>query len=111
MCSSVLGAATGLAERADSLSKKTIAAPETAVPVSAVGNVAAVQGILGDTRLFFQNADSSIEQFSISGPFTSGHFQSSGLLVPSQEVLLGTPISAVTVNTTDLDEVNTPVLI
>ncbi|KAJ7131856.1 hypothetical protein C8R43DRAFT_1207096 [Mycena crocata] len=85
------------------------AAPKPEVfPVSALGNVAAVQSIpSGDTRLWFQNVDRSISQIAASGPFTSGgRFESVFTLVPGSEVLSGTPIAAATVNGTSLQEIH-----
>ncbi|KAJ6490097.1 hypothetical protein C8R45DRAFT_1213407 [Mycena sanguinolenta] len=93
VCSSVLALA---AQRAESRSADISAAPQ-AVPVSAIGNVASVQGANADTRLFFQNGDQSISQ---------SYFGSSILLVPGNEVLSGTPIAAATVNGTALEEIH-----
>ncbi|KAJ7107495.1 hypothetical protein C8R44DRAFT_885490 [Mycena epipterygia] len=103
LCSSALALATAAAFT----SKNGIAAPEV-VPVSTVGNVAAVQGtVLGDTRLFFQNPDNSIQQLDLNSPFNGGgHFQNSAVLVPANEVLANTPIAAVTINGTDLQEIH-----
>ncbi|KAJ7635781.1 hypothetical protein DFH06DRAFT_1139320 [Mycena polygramma] len=69
-------------------------------PVSFTGNVAAVQatGLGGDTRIFYQNADNSIQQIGINGPFTVGAFTGGGVLVPANQVLPGTPIAATLIN-------------
>ncbi|KAJ7107492.1 hypothetical protein C8R44DRAFT_744680 [Mycena epipterygia] len=68
LCSSAVASATAAA----STSRNGIAAPEV-VPVSAVGNVAAIQGtVLGDTHLFFQNPDNSVEEFAMNSPLTAG---------------------------------------
>jgi hypothetical protein len=48
----------------------------------------------GDTRLFYQNADNSIQQTGIHGAFNIGTFTGTGLIVPAQEVVAGTPIAA-----------------
>ncbi|KAJ7892000.1 hypothetical protein B0H13DRAFT_1538956, partial [Mycena leptocephala] len=60
------------------------------------GNVAVVQAtdLGGDTRLFYQNADNSIQQTGIHGAFNIGTFTGTGLIVPAQEVVAGTPIAA-----------------
>ncbi|KAJ7811337.1 hypothetical protein B0H14DRAFT_3479789 [Mycena olivaceomarginata] len=103
--SRIQSSALALATAAAFTSINGIAVPEI-VPVSAVGNVAAVQGTaVGDTRLFFQNPDNSIEEFAINSPFNGGgHFGGSGVLAPANEVLADTPIAAVTINGTDLQE-------
>ncbi|KAJ7101948.1 hypothetical protein C8R44DRAFT_641048, partial [Mycena epipterygia] len=99
---STLALATG----ATSTSKSGIAAPEI-VPLSAIGNVAAVQGTDGDTRLYFQESDNSIQETAVSSPFNGGgHFSATIGLVPGNEALGGTPIAAVHLNGAILQEVN-----
>jgi hypothetical protein len=73
-----------------------------------VGNVAAVQAtdVGGDTRLYYQNPDNSIQQATISGPFAIGTFEGIGLLVPASEALLGTHIAATTLNGNAPQQVN-----
>ncbi|KAJ7711097.1 hypothetical protein B0H14DRAFT_700280 [Mycena olivaceomarginata] len=91
---SVLGSALGNRAVAPST-------PETR-PVTFVGNVAAIQATAlgGDTRLYYQNPDNSIQETAISGPFAVGTsvFEGSNLLIPANEILPGTPIAAVTFN-------------
>ncbi|KAJ6490103.1 hypothetical protein C8R45DRAFT_929401 [Mycena sanguinolenta] len=72
----------------------------------AIGSVASVQGRNADTRLFFQNGDKSISEVVVSGPFNSGSFGSSTLLVLGNEILSGTLIAAATVNGTAVEKVN-----
>ncbi|KAJ7862077.1 hypothetical protein B0H13DRAFT_1638869, partial [Mycena leptocephala] len=71
------------------------------------GNVAAIQAppAGGDTRLYFQAANNSIQQMAISGPFTSGHLYASRELVPANEVQANTLIAATTINGEDFQEV------
>ena len=77
-----------------------------------VGNVAAVEGNtaagVGDSRLYFQNPDNSISQLAISSSLAKPHTTNSpgDVIVPSSEVLYGTPIAATTVNGTALQEVS-----
>ncbi|KAF7342400.1 hypothetical protein MVEN_01829000 [Mycena venus] len=83
--------------------------PETR-PVTFVGNVAAVQATAlgGDTRLYYQNPDNSIQETAISGPFAVGTsvFQASGLRIPANETLPGTPIAAVTFNGNSFQQIH-----
>ncbi|KAJ7763449.1 hypothetical protein B0H16DRAFT_1311173, partial [Mycena metata] len=52
----------------------------------------------GDTRLYYQNADNSIQQISVSGPFTSGELYGTRVLVPADEVQANTLIAAAMIN-------------
>ncbi|KAJ6586320.1 hypothetical protein DFH09DRAFT_1143120 [Mycena vulgaris] len=81
---------------------------DTGRPLTLVGNVAAVQAtdLGGDTRLYYQNQDNSIQETSISGPFTSGTFEGTQVLIPANEVLPGTPIAAVTLNGNAFQEIH-----
>ncbi|KAJ7213620.1 hypothetical protein GGX14DRAFT_393104 [Mycena pura] len=84
-------AALALATDAASTSKNGIAAPNI-VPLSPVGNVAAVQGTNGDTRLYSQNPDNTIQETAVSSTFNGGgHFYPcarSGFVVqPGNKVL------------------------
>ncbi|KAJ7059613.1 hypothetical protein C8F01DRAFT_989280, partial [Mycena amicta] len=68
---------------------------------------AAVQATAADddTRIYFQNPDSSIEEFAISGPFNSGVRYGAGVLVPAPQVRVVTPIAAVSVNSGTFQEI------
>ncbi|KAJ7772293.1 hypothetical protein B0H16DRAFT_1254718, partial [Mycena metata] len=87
-------AALALAADAASASKNGIATPDI-FPLSPVGNVAAVQDMNGDTRLYSQNPDNTIQETGVTSPFNGGG-QSFGptILVSGGEVLGGTPIAA-----------------
>jgi hypothetical protein len=80
-----------------------------AVPFHPAGNVAAVQGntgVNGNTRLYFQNADNTIGQGIVQyPPLSSPHISSFSVIVPAAEAMVGTPIAAVMVNGTALQEV------
>ncbi|KAJ7256735.1 hypothetical protein C8J57DRAFT_1517369 [Mycena rebaudengoi] len=63
-------------------------------PVSFVSNVAAIQASSGDTRIYYQNADNSIQAIAISGPFTTGALYISVVIVPTNQVQPNTLIAA-----------------
>ncbi|KAJ7266218.1 hypothetical protein C8J57DRAFT_1718157 [Mycena rebaudengoi] len=90
---SVLGSV--VSDRGATLSSDAVPAPHIR-PVSFIGNVAVVQAtdLGGDTRLFYQNADNSIQKSRINGAFNIGTFIGTSVLVPAQEVIAGTPIAA-----------------
>lgn len=70
-------------------------------PLTFIGNVAAVTtDSSGSTRIYYQNADNSIQESIVSAPFVRGTFTGSTLLVPANEVLYGTPIAATTISGT-----------
>ncbi|KAJ6550999.1 hypothetical protein DFH09DRAFT_1086306 [Mycena vulgaris] len=98
LCGSVLGSVVGnttLPRSADASISPEIR------PLTFVGNVAAVTtDLTGSTRIYYQNADNSIQESIISGPFVRGTFDGSTLLVPADEVLCGTPITATTISGT-----------
>jgi hypothetical protein len=77
------------------------------VPVTFVGNIAAIQAPAtgADTRIYYQNPDNSIQVMAVSGPFTTGRWFFSELVVPAAEVQLNTLISAVTIDGRDFSEV------
>jgi hypothetical protein len=77
------------------------------VPVTFVGNIAAIQAPAtgADTRIYYQNSDNSIQVMAVSGPFTTGRWFFSELVVPAAEVQLNTLISAVTIDGRDFSEV------
>jgi hypothetical protein len=77
--------------------------------VSFVGNVAAVQAtdLGGNTRIFYQNADNSIQLSATTGPFSVGTFRGTTVLVPANEALCGTPIAATMLKGNAFQEVNT----
>ncbi|KAJ6570451.1 hypothetical protein DFH09DRAFT_1153586 [Mycena vulgaris] len=76
----------------------TLPAPEIR-PISTASSASAVQNHTGDTRIFYQNTDDkSIHQIVLLGTFSSGSFEADGSLIPANEVLLGTPIVAVSAN-------------
>ncbi|KAF7352254.1 hypothetical protein MVEN_01189100 [Mycena venus] len=64
------------------------------------GAIAAVQVVPsnGQTRLYFQNSDNSIQETAVTAPFVVGNNGGSDLLVPAQQVLQGTPIAATLVD-------------
>ncbi|KAJ7797392.1 hypothetical protein B0H14DRAFT_3493803 [Mycena olivaceomarginata] len=47
----------------------------------------------GDTRVYHQNADNSIGELAVSGPFTTEHVYFSTVRIPAAEILPGTPIA------------------
>ena len=59
----------------------------------------------GDTRLFFQRSDSTIELISINGPFLAGTIYDRETLVPAGEAVFGTPIAVVASTTTTFNGV------
>ncbi|KAJ7021505.1 hypothetical protein C8F04DRAFT_972720, partial [Mycena alexandri] len=61
--------------------------------ISFRGNIVVPQASSGDTRVYYQNADNSIGELAVSGPFTSGHVYFSTVRIPAAEVLPGTPIA------------------
>ncbi|KAJ7840848.1 hypothetical protein B0H14DRAFT_2784215 [Mycena olivaceomarginata] len=66
------------------------------------GNVAAAQITTGDTRIYYQDSTGAIVQGVITAPFLSGGKATApaGVLhIPASEVLLYTPIVAITANT------------
>ncbi|KAJ7897725.1 hypothetical protein B0H14DRAFT_2676651 [Mycena olivaceomarginata] len=72
------------------------------VPIAPLGNVAAVQITTGDTRIYYQDSTGAIVQGVITGPFLSGGKATApagGVHIPASEVLLYTPIVAITANT------------
>lgn len=76
----------------------TVPAPEIR-PISTAGSASAVQNHTGDTRIYYQNTDDkSIHEIVLLGTFSSGMFEADGSLIPANEVLLGTPIVAVSAN-------------
>ncbi|KAJ7440618.1 hypothetical protein FB451DRAFT_1300030 [Mycena latifolia] len=85
----------------------TTPAPAT-VPVSFTGGAAAVQAINanGDSRIYYQNYDNSIQEIAVNGPLTTGRFTGTTLLVPANEVLAGTPIAATTIAGDDLQQIH-----
>ncbi|KAE9404320.1 hypothetical protein BT96DRAFT_916886 [Gymnopus androsaceus JB14] len=93
-------------------STTVLAAPSNTETIlfQAVGNVAAVQGntgVNGDTRIYFQSLDNTISQGIVQyPPLSQPHTSSFITLVPANEVLAGTPIAAVTVNGTALQEIH-----
>ncbi|KAJ6568606.1 hypothetical protein B0H19DRAFT_1065425 [Mycena capillaripes] len=62
-------------------------AADNDVPITFVGNIVVPQASNGDTRVYYQNADNSIGELAVTGPFISGHLENS-------DVLPGTPIAA-----------------
>ncbi|KAJ7769978.1 hypothetical protein B0H16DRAFT_1715613 [Mycena metata] len=79
------------------------------IPESFVGNIAAIQAtndLTGDTRIYFQNADNSIEEIGVTGPFTSGRLFGQGLHVPADEVQGNTLIAAVTIDGEHFQEIH-----
>ncbi|KAJ7769971.1 hypothetical protein B0H16DRAFT_1715607 [Mycena metata] len=78
------------------------------IPVNFVGNIGAVQaigGTPGDTRLYFQNADNSIQAVRVTGPFTTGRFFAQSPRIPADEVQANTLIAVVTIGD-DFQEVH-----
>ncbi|KAJ7242253.1 hypothetical protein C8J57DRAFT_1244130 [Mycena rebaudengoi] len=75
----------------------TVPAPEIR-PISTAGSASAVQNHTGDTRIYYQHNDKSIHEIALLGTFSSGRFDSDIPLIPANEVLLGTPIVAVSAN-------------
>lgn len=80
------------------------------LPLAPAGNIAAVQGNTGsdgDTRLYYQNSDNSITELVINTAFIRSHTTNypGSILVPGDQVRTNTPIAAVTVNGTALQEV------
>ncbi|KAJ6577648.1 hypothetical protein B0H19DRAFT_1370785 [Mycena capillaripes] len=73
------------------------------IPINFIGPVAATQtpGGGGDTRLYFQNADGSIQTAGTSGPFTVGKTHDNVLMVPVGEAQLNTPLAAIQIGDTD----------
>ncbi|KAJ6567592.1 hypothetical protein DFH09DRAFT_441726 [Mycena vulgaris] len=98
VCGFALGSI--LSERTPAPANATIISPGF-VPVTFVGNVAAMQAtdLNGDTRLFYQNADGSIQELAINGPFTGGTLTGSGLLVPVGQAMPGTPMAIANLGT------------
>ncbi|KAJ7633935.1 hypothetical protein B0H17DRAFT_1149855 [Mycena rosella] len=80
-------------------SNNTLITPSP-IPLSFVGNVAAIQAPAGaaDTRIYYQEPDNSIHVLLISGPFTTGRWFGSELVVPAAEVQFNTLIAAVTID-------------
>ncbi|KAJ7892413.1 hypothetical protein B0H13DRAFT_1625594, partial [Mycena leptocephala] len=71
------------------------------------GNVAAVQATNGDTRLYSQNSNNTIQEIGVSSPFNGGgHSFGPDSLVPGAEALGGTPIAAAIVNGTGFQEIH-----
>ena len=73
------------------------------VPLTPVGNVAAVQSIVqdGDARLYYQQSNGAILQIAVTGPFTSGTSISEDIgyqIVPPGQAMLGTPIAACSID-------------
>ncbi|KAJ7936867.1 hypothetical protein B0H13DRAFT_2303187 [Mycena leptocephala] len=98
LCGSVLSSVVG--NTALPRSANASLSPEFR-PLTFVGNVAAVAtNAAGNTRIYYQNPDNSIQESIISGPFVVGTFDASTLLVPADEVLCGTPIVATTISGT-----------
>ncbi|KAJ7765274.1 hypothetical protein B0H16DRAFT_1717819 [Mycena metata] len=78
------------------------------IPVSFVGGAAAVQAINanGDSRIYYQDYDNSIQEIAVNGPLTTGRSTGSSLRVPANEVLAGTPIAATTIAGNDLQQIH-----
>ncbi|KAJ6551002.1 hypothetical protein DFH09DRAFT_1086311 [Mycena vulgaris] len=98
LCGSVLGSVVGNT----TLPRSANASISLEIcPLTFVGNVAAVTtDLTGSTHVYYQNADNSIQESTISGPFVRGTFDGSTLLVPADEALCGTPITATTISGT-----------
>ncbi|KAF7347957.1 hypothetical protein MSAN_01747800 [Mycena sanguinolenta] len=86
------------------LASSTIARAAVPTPdfskIFPAGPIAVVQVPSGDTRLFFQSSNASIELISINGPFLTGTIYDREMLVPAGEAVLGTPIAVVASTTT-----------
>ncbi|KAF8193556.1 hypothetical protein K438DRAFT_1761710 [Mycena galopus ATCC 62051] len=70
------------------------------VPIAPKGNVAAVQITTGDTRIYYRDSTGTILQGVVTAPFLSGGKAMQGTpFIPASQVLLNTPIVAITANT------------
>ena len=85
----------------------TINAKTDYLPLTAVGNVAAVQSIVSnsDTRLYYQQANGAIMIVGVTGPFTSNNSSSGSpsQLVPPGQAMLGTPIAACSIDSGSIE--------
>ncbi|KAJ6569109.1 hypothetical protein B0H19DRAFT_1065884 [Mycena capillaripes] len=79
--------------------------PENNFPISFVGSITAEQATSGDTRIYYQNPDNSINELSVSGPFVSGQLYRNEFRIPAAQVLAGTPISSAQFGT-EFDELH-----
>jgi len=67
------------------------------VPFHSLGGVGAVlRNSGGDTQLYYQATDGSIWAYETSAAFDAGTTNFNNILIPAGEVLVGTPIIAVT---------------
>ncbi|KAJ6553269.1 hypothetical protein B0H19DRAFT_1263669 [Mycena capillaripes] len=79
---------------------------ENIFPVSFLGSIVVPQIASGDTRVYYQHADNSIGELSVTGPFVGGSVYNNISLISADQVLAGTPISCALLSGDDWDELH-----
>ncbi|KAG6890671.1 hypothetical protein C0992_013343 [Termitomyces sp. T32_za158] len=87
---------------------------QSAFPPPAQGDISMIQNPSGngDTRIYYQQSSGDILQLLVSGPFdVGGHVYAPWqIIVPSAEVLPGTPITTAVLGTNTWNEESIPSL-